>query len=180
MLLDDVLRTYQNKYSVQDVRDEVVSNTKQRLGLREDADGTIYIRANQGHTLKGLDEHALLQPVKSAGEVPVCLHGTYAEVLPLILETGLSRMQRNHIHFARGLPEGDTGVISGMRSSCQVPATRCSPCRWGWVLGGLTLRARLRGLAGVLTAGAHGARTFGRCWYTWTWRAPWRRESSSS
>ena len=136
VLLDDVLRTYQNKYSVQDVRDEVVSNTKQRLGLREDADGTLYIRANQGHTLEGLDEHALLQPVKSAGEVPVCLHGTYAAVLPLILQTGLSRMARNHIHFARGLPEGDTGVISGMRSSCQVPATRCSSCRWGWVLGG--------------------------------------------
>jgi 2'-phosphotransferase len=28
-------------------------------------------------------------------------------------------MTRNHIHFAKGLP-GDSGVISGMRSSAQV------------------------------------------------------------
>jgi len=34
------------------------------------------------------------------------------------MESGLNRMARNHIHLAIGLP-GD-GVISGMRSSCQV------------------------------------------------------------
>ena len=46
------------------------------------------------------------------------IHGTYLEPLPLIMESGLNRMARNHIHLAIGLP-GD-GVISGMRSSCQV------------------------------------------------------------
>lgn len=34
------------------------------------------------------------------------------------MEKGLNRMGRNHMHLAIGLP-GD-GVISGMRSSCQV------------------------------------------------------------
>jgi 2'-phosphotransferase len=36
-----------------------------------------------------------------------------------IVGQGLKRMQRNHIHFASGLP-GKDGVISGMRKSCQV------------------------------------------------------------
>lgn len=32
---------------------------------------------------------------------------------------GLSKMRRTHIHFAPGFPK-ETGVISGMRSSCQL------------------------------------------------------------
>ena len=38
--------------------------------------------------------------------------------LPLIMQSGLNRMGRNHTHLAIGLP--GNGVISGMRSSCQV------------------------------------------------------------
>ena len=45
--------------------------------------------------------------------------GTYHACLPSILCTGLSKMARNHIHFAAGLPESD-GVISGMRSTSEV------------------------------------------------------------
>lgn len=40
------------------------------------------------------------------------------EPLPLIMQGGLKRMNRNHMHLAVGLP--GNGVISGMRSSCQV------------------------------------------------------------
>jgi hypothetical protein len=36
-----------------------------------------------------------------------------------IWEQGLKRMNRNHIHFATGLPEED-GVISGMRGSANI------------------------------------------------------------
>mmetsp|Transcript_21258 Transcript_21258/g.20409 ORF Transcript_21258/g.20409 Transcript_21258/m.20409 type:complete len:114 (+) Transcript_21258:399-740(+) len=35
------------------------------------------------------------------------------------MKTGLNRMARNHIHLAIGRP-GKNGVISGMRSSCEV------------------------------------------------------------
>lgn len=47
------------------------------------------------------------------------VHGTYFEPLPLIMNGGLNKMGRNHVHLAIGLPN-DAGVISGMRSSCQV------------------------------------------------------------
>ena len=46
------------------------------------------------------------------------IHGTYLEPLSLIMQSGLNRMARNHVHMAVGLP-GD-GVISGMRGSCEV------------------------------------------------------------
>ncbi len=47
------------------------------------------------------------------------VHGTYAKKLPAIEKSGLSRMARNHIHFAKGLP-GQNQVISGMRQDCNV------------------------------------------------------------
>lgn len=47
------------------------------------------------------------------------VHGTYYRHWPSIKEQGLSRMNRTHIHFAPGLP-GDSAVISGMRTSCQL------------------------------------------------------------
>ena len=46
------------------------------------------------------------------------VHGTYHDPLPLILAGGLNKMARNHVHLAVGYPGG--GVISGMRSSCEV------------------------------------------------------------
>jgi len=45
----------------------------------------------------------------------VCVHGTYRKNLDLILQSGLKRMARLHIHFSSGLPL-DGGVISGMLS----------------------------------------------------------------
>ena len=45
------------------------------------------------------------------------VHGTQRKVLDLIMESGLCRMARNNVHMAIGLP-GKTGVISGMRNSC--------------------------------------------------------------
>jgi len=47
------------------------------------------------------------------------IHGTYFEPLPKILEGGLNKMARNHIHMVEGFP-GCGDVISGMRSSSEV------------------------------------------------------------
>nr|GLL37334.1 tRNA 2'-phosphotransferase 1-like isoform X1 [Ipomoea trifida] len=60
----------------------------------------------------------LLKPILSA-EVPVCVHGTYNKNLELILEQGLKRMKRLHVHFSCGLPT-DGEVISGMRRDVNI------------------------------------------------------------
>lgn len=105
-------------YTVDDILMVVEGNDKKRFEISE-VNGIQTIRAAQGHTIKTIEDSELLTEVADPSEIPVCIHGTYKSVLPLILEHGLNRMKRNHIHMAGGIP-GDDGVISGMRSSCQV------------------------------------------------------------
>ncbi|KAH9023221.1 hypothetical protein EDB85DRAFT_2151288 [Lactarius pseudohatsudake] len=59
-----------------------------------------------------------LKPILSATDIPMGVHGTNRKAWESISAQGLSRMGRNHIHLAQGIP-GD-GVISGMRNSAQV------------------------------------------------------------
>merc|ERR1711907_377778 len=68
---------------------------------------------------KHVQEDQLLQPVTDATKYPTVIHGTYAAAWPSIQKQGLSRMKRQHIHFATGLPASG-GVISGMRRSCDL------------------------------------------------------------
>lgn len=111
------MRQFQGVSTAQ-LREIVRTNDKQRFGLKEEG-GILKIRANQGHTVKNVKAEALLTPITSAEGYPFVVHGTYANLLPAIKKSGLSRMQRNHIHMAKGLP-GDSGVISGMRKSTNV------------------------------------------------------------
>ncbi|BFZ53414.1 tRNA 2'-phosphotransferase [Savitreella phatthalungensis] len=95
------------------------------------------IRANQGHsiaTVTALELQQLVLPGDTAPEQPlapgeelritgtceippVVLHGTTQRTyLAHIRVEGLSRMRRNHIHLATGLP-GEDGVRSGVRGS---------------------------------------------------------------
>jgi len=80
----------------------------------EPTEGTWWIRANQGHSLKV--EELELREVKAPEELPIAVHGTARQTWQTIEKTGLSRMARNHIHLATG-KLGDEGVISGMRAS---------------------------------------------------------------
>lgn len=105
-------------YSIDDIKQAVQQDNKQRMGLKDD-NGVLFIRANQGHTLETVKTEHLLKPIVSAEEVPVCVHGTYRRHLDPILKEGLKRMTRNHVHFATGVV-GSDGVISGMRTSCNV------------------------------------------------------------
>uniref|UniRef100_A0A1X7VGV5 2'-phosphotransferase n=2 Tax=Amphimedon queenslandica TaxID=400682 RepID=A0A1X7VGV5_AMPQE len=120
--VDDILELREarkNGYSVSDVQRVVANYPKQRFSLRSkpNDDGKLQICANQGHSLevKGLD----LVPILRPEEAPVVVHGTYRRAWEQIKKQGLSKMSRNHVHFAAGLP-GEDGVISGMRSSCQI------------------------------------------------------------
>ncbi|XP_055817457.1 uncharacterized protein LOC129886689 isoform X2 [Solanum dulcamara] len=116
------LKTFANvplrSHSVDDVKEAVRKDNKQRFGLLEE-NGELLIRANQGHTVKIVETESLLKPILSVDEVPVCVHGTYKKNLESILEHGLKRMKRLHVHFSCGLPS-DGEVISGMRRDVNV------------------------------------------------------------
>jgi len=114
------------KFTTEDIHEVVESNDKQRFKLefrpsnvvgRTRGEPILCIRANQGHSIPGLD--LSMTPI-SVDTLPMVVHGTNYEAFQHIQETkGLKRMTRQHIHFARGLPH-DEEVISGMRKSCTV------------------------------------------------------------
>lgn len=97
-----------------EVRAVVSASDKQRFQLRDGPQP--HIRASQGHSMPGIDPG--LEPLTGA-EVPIAVHGTYHAAWEKIQHSGLNRMERNHIHLAQDVP-GASGVISGMRSSCEV------------------------------------------------------------
>ncbi|PNT07569.1 hypothetical protein POPTR_013G094500v4 [Populus trichocarpa] len=101
-----------------DVKEAVRKDNKQRLSLLEEG-GELLIRANQGHSIKTVESESLLKAILSPEEITVCVHGTYKKNLDSILESGLKRMQRLHVHFSSGLPT-DVEVISGMRRDVNV------------------------------------------------------------
>lgn len=57
--------------------------------------------------------------VLSSNDTVEVIHGTYLRNWEKINKEGISRMRRNHIHFATGLP-GDKSVISGIRRDAEV------------------------------------------------------------
>ncbi|XP_030535415.1 tRNA 2'-phosphotransferase 1-like [Rhodamnia argentea] len=105
-------------HTVDEIKEAVRRDNKQRFSLLEE-NGELLIRANQGHTVKTVESDSLLEPILSAEEVPVCVHGTYKKNLQSILDSGLKRVQRLHVHFSSGLPT-DGEVISGMRKNVNV------------------------------------------------------------
>lgn len=117
--IDELLRHRDFRgVTLEDIRSIVANCEKKRFEIQM-KDGVESIRAAQGHTMKSVNDEELLTRITDASTVPVCIHGTYDRFLGSIMETGLNRMQRNHIHFATGMPS-DGEVISGMRKSCQV------------------------------------------------------------
>eukprot|EP00262_Sarcandra_glabra_P017467 TRINITY_DN5998_c0_g1_i1.p1 TRINITY_DN5998_c0_g1~~TRINITY_DN5998_c0_g1_i1.p1 ORF type:complete len:289 (-),score=32.18 TRINITY_DN5998_c0_g1_i1:33-785(-) len=124
--VDDLLQlnmtTYANvrlkSHTVDDIREAVRKDNKQRFSLLEE-NNELWIRANQGHSIPTLSSESLLTPILSADEVSVCVHGTYKKNLDSILQSGLKRMTRLHVHFSSGLPT-DGKVISGMRRDVNI------------------------------------------------------------
>ena len=112
------------KFTRDEITAVVATCDKQRYTLTR-IDGKEYIRANQGHSISVPDLE--LTRIGSVEDIPksensiqgVVVHGTYTQAWKSIRKEGLSKMGRNHIHFAVGTP-GESHVISGMRSTCQV------------------------------------------------------------
>lgn len=91
----------------------ISDNNKQRFALgKGEKTGKEYIRANQGHSVHVTVE---MKEITDAGRT--CMHGTNMTAWKIIEKEGLSRMKRQHIHMAGGMP-GE--VISGMRNTAKV------------------------------------------------------------
>lgn len=134
IVLDEVLCcSTMKKYkpTLEEIQAIVKDSNKQRFTLMEDS-GSLLIRANQGHSMKEVQDELLLERLQLALEggaaamLPAqVVHGTYLRYWPSILERGLlaggikGEKFRNHVHFATGLPQ-DGNVISGMRESCEL------------------------------------------------------------
>ena len=107
--------------------------------IKQNDNLTLCIRANQGHSYKNVIENDKLLTPLTAGELSdsnnlSIIHGTTQKAWEdHIRIEGLSRMKRNHIHFATGLPESQhdsnrkdgaqknyVAPISGMRSTSQI------------------------------------------------------------
>eukprot|EP00698_Gefionella_okellyi_P012908 TRINITY_DN3507_c0_g1_i4.p2 TRINITY_DN3507_c0_g1~~TRINITY_DN3507_c0_g1_i4.p2 ORF type:complete len:303 (-),score=65.49 TRINITY_DN3507_c0_g1_i4:1894-2742(-) len=111
VLLDEMLALKQFQGVTRERIEEIVrTSDKQRFALQLEGDQW-YIRANQGHTMKHVDQLELT-PITSPEQVPMVIHGTYRSNLVSILQTGLEKRSRNHIHFAKGMFQE---VISGFR-----------------------------------------------------------------
>lgn len=107
-------------FTVEEVEGLVAyKDEKQRFQLATFG-GEQWIRANQGHTIRTVQDDKLLVAITEDEEIPICVHGTYLFAWEGIMrDGGLSRMNRNHIHFAPRPPGADR-LISGMRSDCEV------------------------------------------------------------
>ncbi len=78
----------------------VRSNSKNRFSIKREKHN-IYIRANQGHSIKSVLTHKLLEPIKNPSQ---CIHATRYDCLKNIKKVGLNRMTRNTIHFSESYP----------------------------------------------------------------------------
>ncbi|XP_024637154.1 tRNA 2'-phosphotransferase 1 isoform X2 [Medicago truncatula] len=112
------LKTFANiplrSHTIDDIREAVRKYNKQRFSLIEE-NGELLIRANHGHTTTAVETERLLKPILSVEEFPVCVHGTYKRNLDSILESGLKRMKRLHVHFSHGLPTDGEVISEGMK-----------------------------------------------------------------
>ncbi|KIP02297.1 hypothetical protein PHLGIDRAFT_16631 [Phlebiopsis gigantea 11061_1 CR5-6] len=119
------LRPKLKDMTLEAIQDLVQNDAKTRFSLIQEpdpssgsCDAVWWIRANQGHSLKTVKLD--LYPIQSLSDIPtgIAVHGTNAAAWDIIKSQGLSKMTRNHIHLAQGVP--GSGVISGMRNSASI------------------------------------------------------------
>lgn len=109
----------------EDVIEKVVEeNDKQRFSLWHEKKNRTWIRANQGHSLQGIDMEQLCEPVEELRPGEVCCHGTFEKHLESILSKGLlaggifGQRHRSAVHFSIRNPGEE--VLSGMRYDAQI------------------------------------------------------------
>lgn len=80
------------RFSMEELEELVATNDKKRFSFNEDK---TLIRANQGHSV---DIDLALQPVMPP---EVLYHGTAEKNLTSILENGIQKMNRQHVHLSK-------------------------------------------------------------------------------
>ncbi|XP_025985836.1 tRNA 2'-phosphotransferase 1 isoform X2 [Solenopsis invicta] len=109
--VEDLLNKSLLQYTIDDIKRVVKTNNKQRFTLAT-IDGILKIKANQGHSIPTINQLSLR--ILEFIDFDI-IHGTYLKYWPKIKTEGLSRMKRNHIHFAKGL-----NFINGLRQSADL------------------------------------------------------------
>ncbi|XP_018305407.1 tRNA 2'-phosphotransferase 1 isoform X2 [Mycetomoellerius zeteki] len=109
--VNELLNTSLHQYTIDDIKRVVKENNKQRFTL-ETINGILEIKANQGHSIFKINELSL--KILDCIDFDV-IHGTYFKYWPNIRTEGLSRMKRNHIHFAKGL-----NFVNGLRQNAEL------------------------------------------------------------
>jgi putative RNA 2'-phosphotransferase len=102
VVVDELLSaSAKNKFPIsrQELQLVVESNEKQRFSF--DSIGTL-IRANQGHSVK---VDLQLEPVVPPDEL---YHGTGSKSVESILQAGLCKMSRHHVHLSRDIATAKT------------------------------------------------------------------------
>jgi RNA:NAD 2'-phosphotransferase (TPT1/KptA family)/8-oxo-dGTP pyrophosphatase MutT (NUDIX family) len=122
VLVQDIIKKFKHLtlVKIQELVEYDNKYDKQRLDLKFDK--VWKIRANQGHSLKNLDESKLLDELLEPLEF--CLHLTEKKFLNSINSSGLSRMGRTHVHCVSKDPRSTDfkSVISGVKkqSNCYI------------------------------------------------------------
>jgi putative RNA 2'-phosphotransferase len=87
----DILKNQQLHFSLEELKFVVANNDKNRFSLNEDC---TLIRANQGHSVDiKLEFKKIIPP-------DILYHGTAQHFLPSILEQGLEKRKRHHVHLS--------------------------------------------------------------------------------
>jgi 2'-phosphotransferase len=105
--------------SLEELAELVRLDKKTRFSLIQEGEEWL-IRANQGHSLKEVISEDLLTLIseEDVNKFPIAVHGTTLLAWESIQKMGLSKMERNHIHFA--ISDDLTQTLSGFRVKSEV------------------------------------------------------------
>ena len=120
--LDDIISLPQSKkyhMTIPLIQELVSNDEKGRFELVNRP--PYYIRAVQGHSMAEVSNEDTMYKLnkKNIFDFPTVVHGTQEKAWKLIEKSGLSKMNRNAIHFSIGYND-ENHVKSGMRFNCEV------------------------------------------------------------
>jgi putative RNA 2'-phosphotransferase len=109
VLVDELvykLNTKSRPVNFDTINNIVQNDVKNRFDMQE-FDGSYYIRANQGHTIKSvkIDFEEMVPP-------DILYHGTAQKSVDSILATGINKQKRQYVHLSKDV---STAITVGVR-----------------------------------------------------------------